>query len=188
MLWNVQYDRENNIRIIKDNDNQVGLKMSRENARSLRKKKGEVMNVDNAVKIANDFMKDIIDIDKYTITEKVFNEITEVYSISYYYLVDEIITQDYCFVDVDSYGNVISYAAPYVGTCDELCLTKINRDDVIDKAYNKITDEQKKELLKTEVKDMIVTKDDNNAVVMVVYMVLYYRDGSMMSTQYDVLI
>lgn len=98
-------------------------------------------------------------------------------------MVDGIKTQDFCFVDVDLSGNVVSYVALNTGTCENLYLPKNTRDIVTDRVYERLTEQQKDGLADFQIKDIIISKDEHDAWIAVVFVMLFYNDESAVGIQ-----
>lgn len=126
----VYLDTNKNEYLFNDKGEQIGFKKSNGGISAYSQRDYRI-SLDDAIVIANEVLREINAADRdYTMTEAKYFENMQEYSITYHYFVDGYRTSDFAFVNISPNGVLTAYAAPNMGSFDNVVVPEINKSEI----------------------------------------------------------
>ncbi len=161
--FEIMYDISGNQRIVDEEYQQVGFHSNRIDADERKN-----ISKEEANKMISIFADEVINVSEYTQEKIEYNEENQYYTITYYKYNNGYKTQDFCFVDMDTNGKIISYVAMNQGSFDNIDMTHINKE-YIDLYLDSVIGGYDEEIfLGWEINDTIAILDNYNNPQMLV--------------------
>lgn len=180
---NVYTDADNNEYIFDENGVQVGYRKSVSGIQMYSGKTGKI-DLDEAVTIADNVLRSTIKTEQdYTMTDAQYLDDLEIYSITYHHIVDGYRTSDYAFMFISDKGELLSYAAPNVGSFANVVVPEIDRSEIERFVCEQIT--QANDYVDCSVNDMMLIRKGDLLKLSVSYTVTM-NDGSLFADTYIV--
>lgn len=154
---NIFVDEVDNKYIFDDNGKQVGfIKADRKTATYSSHK----IDLNDAIRIADDVLLNTIDVNhnhEYTMTDAVYIDDMEIFSITYHFLIDDFLSSDFVFVTLSCDGEILSYAAPNIGAFECVDIPCIDKSEIQQKVVNHIT--QTYDYIDYSIDNMVLVKN-----------------------------
>lgn len=121
----IVYDEAGNTRVLNEDKQQLAFR-----SKAAKEESTITITEEKAKTEIKNFAKEVIDISEYELEEFNHNVERNYFTASYYKYKNGFKTQEFCFVDLDSEGNVISYAAMNEGTFDNIDLSDVSQQGI----------------------------------------------------------
>lgn len=165
----IKHDESGNERVLDEDGKQVAYYRENETDTVSVKLPSKMIQNNN-----KNFAEKLIDVENYTLDNFSYNKETDTYTSTYYKYCDGYKTQDFCFIDTDSNGNIISFAAMNQGSFDNIDLKNVKQNKIdkhIDNLY-----QHDSNIKDYGVVDIIATLDEENKIVFCVSVEITYID------------
>lgn len=183
------YTNENEDEYIYSDDKLVGFikKVDLESIQSEHDK----IDLEAAKKIADKFGKENIEnFNKYQIKSSNYIESYNEYNIVYMYSINGIETQDFVKINVNDFGEVVSFAALHQGEFEEYKNLKINTEDINNKLLEEVQDKYGEAIKETKIEEQFLRIVDNELFLQSSIKVILNEtnlDGTKNNTNFEVL-
>lgn len=172
----IKYDISHNERIVNEDNKQVAFRINERKTVS-----NEMLSKDEIGVNIKEFAGKVIDVSKYVLEDMTYYEESKYYTATFYKYKDGYKTQDFCFVDLDVYGNVLSYAAMNQGTFDNVDLSVVKEEKIQDYVINYINSEFNHEVWHWSIADVIAVTNEKSEPQMMIFIDLEFMDGTYFS-------
>lgn len=173
--YNIVYDETGNTRVLDEDNQQLAFR-----SKKAKEKGGKIITEDGAKANIKKFAREVITVSDYELEDFHFDSEQKYFTASYYKYKNGFKTQEFCFIDLDLEGNVISYAAMNEGTFDKVDLSGVKQGDIEAYIAQEVTAVWGSDVQGWEIEDMIAVLDEEmQKPQMQISVIVTFTDGTM---------
>jgi len=153
------------------------------NLSSLNNGNQKLLTEKKITQIADNLCKRLSNGNYYTMTDKQYDEETEIYNFTYYHFVSGYKSSDFIFVGIDSYGNIANFAAPNVDSFKKIKNSAIDISALKNQLEIDIKNTFATDMQSYKIDDEIIALQEDNSLKMFFYVEITLTDGTITTYQ-----